>query len=130
MSWPDALPLLRQMLRVREAVVSLLQLQDSGFQQLSLVVEKGFMQVNLHGMWLLDRKRSYLHGQQGLSPNSSHHVCAHDNRVMGTSSFLSFYQALEIKTSTGPEYLPALIQTSVIPLIYKITRREIVCHQH
>lgn len=65
-SWPDALPLPRQMLRVREAVVSLLQLQDSGFQQLSLVVEKGLMQVNLHSMWLLDRKVSYLHGQQGL----------------------------------------------------------------
>ncbi|XP_053087912.1 centrosomal protein of 63 kDa isoform X3 [Pangasianodon hypophthalmus] len=41
-----------EMLRVREAVVSLLQLQDSGFQQLSLVVEKGLMQVRVLGKQL------------------------------------------------------------------------------
>lgn len=84
LDWPDALPLPWQMLRVREAVVSLMQLQDSGFHQLSLVVEKGLMQVNLHGTWLPDKKRSHLHGQQGLFPNASHNVSAHDNCVMGT----------------------------------------------
>ncbi|KAK3557439.1 hypothetical protein QTP70_026631 [Hemibagrus guttatus] len=41
-----------EMLRVREAVVSLLQLQDSGFQQLCLVVEKGLMQVQVLGKQL------------------------------------------------------------------------------
>lgn len=118
------------MLRVREAVVSLLQLQDSGFQQLSLVVEKGFMQVNLHSMWLPDRKSSYLHGQQDLVPNSSHHVCAYDNRVMGTSIKKKTIKLSRLELLLEPEYSPALVQTSVMPLICKITRSEVVCHQH
>lgn len=98
------------MLRVRQAVVSLLQLQDSGFQQFSLVVEKGLMQVNLHGTWLPYRKHFYLHGQQGLFPNVSHCVCAHDNSVMGNAVI----PVRLVRLETGPEYSPALVQTSVI----------------
>ncbi|KAI5628303.1 centrosomal protein of 63 kDa isoform X1 [Silurus asotus] len=41
-----------EMRSMREAVGSLLQLQDSGFQQLSLVVEKGLMQVRVLGTQL------------------------------------------------------------------------------
>lgn len=86
----------RQMLRVREAVVSLLQFQDSGFQQLSLVVEKGLMQVNLHGTWLPDRKALNSMASRVYLSNASYHVCAHDNGVMGTFEFFFAYIELQL----------------------------------
>lgn len=41
-----------QTLRVREVMMSLLELQDGGFQMLKLVVEKGLQQVNCMKAWV------------------------------------------------------------------------------
>lgn len=41
-----------QMLRVREVMMSLLELQDGGFRMLKLVVEKGIQQVICMKAWV------------------------------------------------------------------------------
>ena len=78
------------MFMVKEAVVSLLELHDSGFRKLSLVVEKGLLQVNLHDGWAV-RQSAYQHAQllattmTDLFSDASLHLCVPDNSMMETS---------------------------------------------